>query len=598
MSKKQQTPPTKKRETTQKPKDTKGSLLRLLRYVGSFRWRLVILSIAAIIGTAFTILSPKILGLAVTELFQGVSGEGINFFLVLQILLVLGGLYLLSGYFSYVQEYVMVGIAQKVTRVMRQEINEKLARLPLHFFDTRTRGDLLSRAMNDLEKVSSTLQQSLTQLITSLITMIGVTIMMLTISPLLTLITMFILPLSLLITKYVVARSQNYFVKQQQVLGILNGHVEEMYTGHQVVKTFGREEQSIDRFKKINTVLYDSTWRAQFISGLIVPFLSFVGNLVYVSVCVIGAIFVAGGRMAIGDIQAFIMYVRLFSQPIQKVASITNVVQSTVACAERIFEILDEPEEKAESNVLPYQTRTKGNITFENVSFSYQKDQPLLQDINLQVGQGQKVAIVGPTGAGKSTLMNLLLRFYDVDQGQITIDGNNIQKMRRVDVREQFGLVLQEPWLSSSTVKANIAYGNEEATEDEIVQAARAAHADHFIRTLPHGYETVLNESGSNISQGQKQLLTIARALLSNPSILVLDEATANVDTRTEHRIQEALAYLMEGRTSFIIAHRLSTIRNADLILVMEQGSIVDQGTHDELLAKGGFYANLYKQHA
>lgn len=598
MSKKQQTPPTKKRETTQKPKDTKGSLLRLLRYVGSFRWRLVILSIAAIIGTAFTILSPKILGLAVTELFQGVSGEGINFFLVLQILLVLGGLYLLSGYFSYVQEYVMVGIAQKVTRVMRQEVNEKLSRLPLQFFDTRTRGDLLSRAMNDLEKVSNTLQQSLTQLITSLITMIGVTIMMLTISPLLTLITMFILPLSLLITKYVVARSQKYFVKQQQVLGILNGHVEEMYTGHQVVKTFGREEQSIDRFKKINTVLYDSTWRAQFISGLIVPFLSFVGNLVYVLVCVIGAIFVAGGRMAIGDIQAFIMYVRLFSQPIQKVASITNVVQSTVACAERIFEILDEPEEKAESNVLPYQTRTKGNITFENVSFSYQKDQPLLQDINLQVGQGQKVAIVGPTGAGKSTLMNLLLRFYDVDKGQITIDGNNIQKMRREDVRAQFGLVLQEPWLSSSTVKANIAYGNEEATEDEIVQAARAAHADHFIRTLPHGYETVLNESGSNISQGQKQLLTIARALLSNPSILVLDEATANVDTRTEHRIQEALAYLMEGRTSFIIAHRLSTIRNADLILVMEQGSIVDQGTHDELLAKGGFYANLYKQHA
>lgn len=598
MSKKQRKPPTKKRETTQKPKDTKGSLLRLLRYVGSFRWRLIILSIAAIIGTAFTILSPKILGLAVTELFQGVTGDGINFFLVLQILLVLGGLYLLSGYFSYVQEYVMVGIAQKVTRVMRQEINEKLSRLPLHFFDTRTRGDLLSRAMNDLEKVSSTLQQSLTQLITSLITMIGVTIMMLTISPLLTLITMFILPLSLLITKYVVARSQNYFVKQQQVLGILNGHVEEMYTGHQVVKTFGREEQSIDQFKKINTVLYDSTWRAQFISGLIVPFLSFVGNLVYVLVCVIGAIFVAGGRMAIGDIQAFIMYVRLFSQPIQKVASITNVVQSTVACAERIFEILDEPEEKAESDVLPYQTRTKGNITFENVSFSYQKDQPLLQDINLQVGQGQKVAIVGPTGAGKSTLMNLLLRFYDVDKGQITIDGNNIQKMSREDVRAQFGLVLQEPWLSSSTVKANIAYGNEEATEDEIVQAARAAHADHFIRTLPHGYETVLNESGSNISQGQKQLLTIARALLSNPSILVLDEATANVDTMTEHRIQEALAYLMEGRTSFIIAHRLSTIRNADLILVMEQGSIVDQGTHDELLAKGGFYANLYKQHA
>lgn len=556
------------------------------------------LSIATIIGTAFTILSPKILGLAVTELFQGVSGEGINFFLVLQILLVLGGLYLLSGYFSYVQEYVMVGIAQKVTRVMRQEVNEKLSRLPLQFFDTRTRGDLLSRAMNDLEKVSNTLQQSLTQLITSLITMIGVTIMMLTISPLLTLITMFILPLSLLITKFVVARSQKYFVKRQQVLGILNGHVEEMYTGHQVVKTFGREEQSIDQFKKINTVLYDSTWRAQFISGLIVPFLSFVGNLVYVLVCVIGAIFVAGGRMAIGDIQAFIMYVRLFSQPIQKVASITNVVQSTVACAERIFEILDEPEEKAESNVLPYQTRTKGNITFENVSFSYQKDQPLLQDINLQVGQGQKVAIVGPTGAGKSTLMNLLLRFYDVDKGQITIDGNNIQKMRREDVRAQFGLVLQEPWLASSTVKANIAYGNEEATEDEIVQAARLAHADHFIRTLPHGYETVLNESGSNISQGQKQLLTIARALLSNPSILVLDEATANVDTRTEHRIQEALAYLMEGRTSFIIAHRLSTIRNADLILVMEQGSIVDQGTHDELLAKGGFYANLYKQHA
>ncbi|WYP25913.1 ABC transporter ATP-binding protein [Alkalihalobacillus sp. FSL W8-0930] len=598
MSNKQRIPPTKKRETTQKPKDTKGSLLRLLRYVGSFRWRLAILSVAAIIGTAFTILSPKILGLAVTELFQGVTGDGINFFLVLQILLVLGGLYLLSGYFTYVQEYVMVGIAQRVTRMMRQEMNEKLDRLPLQFYDTRTRGDLLSRAINDLEKVSSTLQQSLTQLITSLITMIGVTIMMLTISPLLTLITMLILPLSLLITKHVVTRSQNYFIKQQQVLGILNGHVEEMYTGHQVVKTFGREEQSIDRFKKINTVLYDSTWRAQFISGLMVPFLSFVGNLVYVLVCVIGAIFVAGGRMAIGDIQAFIMYVRLFSQPIQKVANITNVVQSTVAAAERIFEILDEPEEKSELDVLLNHTHTKGNITFEDVSFAYRENQPLLQNINLKVGQGQKVAIIGSTGAGKSTLMNLLLRFYDVDQGQITIDGNNIQQMRREDVRAQFGLVLQEPWLSSSTVKANIAYGNEKATEDEIVQAARAAHADHFIRTLPHGYETVLNELGSNISQGQKQLLTIARALLSNPSILVLDEATANVDSRTEHHIQEAMAHLMKGRTSFIIAHRLSTIRDADLILVMEQGSIVDQGSHDELLAKGGFYANLYKQHA
>ncbi|TSB45013.1 ABC transporter ATP-binding protein [Alkalicoccobacillus porphyridii] len=597
MSKKQQTPPPKKSET-QKPKDIKGSILRLLRYVGAFRWRLVILSVAAIIGTTFTILSPKILGLAVTELFQGVTGEGINFFLVLQILLVLGGLYLVSGYFSYIQEYVMVGIAQKVSRVMRREMNEKLSRLPLHFFDTRTRGDVLSRAINDLEKVSGTLQQSLTQLITSLITMIGVTIMMLTISPLLTLITMFIVPLSLLITKKVVARSQNYFVKQQQVLGILNGHVEEMYAGHQVIKAYGREGKSVDHFKKINGVLYDSGWRAQFISGLIMPFLSFVGNLIYVLVCVIGAIFVAGGRMAIGDIQAFIMYVRLFSQPIQKVANITNVVQSTVAAAERIFEILDEPEEKAESNVLPYHAHTKGNITFENVSFAYQKDQPLLQDVNIKVKQGQKVAIVGPTGAGKSTLMNLLLRFYDVDQGQITIDGTDIQQMRREDVRAQFGLVLQDPWLLSSTVKANIAYGHEGATEDEIVQAARAAHADHFIRTLPHGYETILNESGSNISQGQKQLLTIARALLSNPSILVLDEATANVDSRTEYQIQEALAHLMKGRTSFIIAHRLSTIRNADLILVMDQGKIVAQGSHDELLANGGFYANLHQQHA
>ncbi|WP_100012723.1 ABC transporter ATP-binding protein [Lentibacillus sediminis] len=577
------------------PKQFKATLIRLSGYLSAHKLALIAVMITALLGTAFMILSPKILGLAVTELFQGVMGEGIDFFRILQILLLLAALYLLSSYFTYVQEYLMVGIAQKIVYVLRKEVNEKLSRLPLNFFDSVSHGDVLSRAVNDLEKVSSTMQQSLTQLITSLITMIGVSIMMLLISPLMTLIVWVTLPLSFFITKKVVARSQNYFKGQQQALGKLNGHVAESYAGHETVKAFGREQQTVGTFNKMNQTLYESSWRAQFISSIIMPLLRFVNNIVYVAVCVVGSILVTQRTIPIGDVQAFIMYVRLFSQPITRVANISNIIQSTAAAAERVFEILDQQEESAGSRVGRSLDQPKGEVRFEDVSFRYQKDKPLLENVNFYVEQGQTVAIVGPTGAGKTTLINLLMRFYDIDSGRISIDGVDIQKLELEELRRLFGMVLQDTWLFHGTIRDNIAYGRENVSDDEVIQAARAARADHFIRTLPDGYDTVLNESASNISAGQKQLITIARAIVSNPALLLLDEATSSVDTRTEIHIQQALKRLMHGRTSFIIAHRLSTIRDADMILVMDQGQIVEQGSHEELLEKGGFYAELYE---
>ncbi|WP_373894702.1 ABC transporter ATP-binding protein [Virgibacillus natechei] len=576
------------------PAASKHTLKRLAGYLAAHKLHLGSVLVSGVFGSLFTILSPVIMGLAITELFEGAMGGGIDFILILKILLVLAALYLLGSYSTYVQEYLMVGVTQKVVYVLRKEVNEKLARLPVRFYDTQNQGDILSRAVNDLEKISSTLQQSLTQLVTSLITMIGVTIMMLTISPVLTLIVFVTLPLSFFITKKIVLKSQHYFKGQQQALGILNGHVAEMYAGHETVKAFGREEQSVGQFQQMNEKLYDSGWRAQFISGIIMPLLRLVNNLVYVIVCVIGSIFVTQQVITIGNVQAFILYVRQFSQPITRVANISNIIQSTAAAAERVFEILDEKEEESESTENQVIAYPKGAIRLENVAFSYQKGEPLIEDVNVEVKQGQTVAIVGPTGAGKTTLVNLLMRFYDIDSGRITIDGVDIQQISREHLRKMFGMVLQDTWVFNSTVRDNIAYGHENATEEAIIQAAKAAHADHFIRTLSDGYNTMLNESASNISQGQKQLLTIARAIISNPSILLLDEATSNVDTRTEVQIQHALKQLMNGKTTFIIAHRLSTIRDADMILVMSQGKVVDQGSHRELLAKGGFYTELY----
>ncbi|MCX5779337.1 MAG: ABC transporter ATP-binding protein, partial [Firmicutes bacterium] len=477
---------------------------------------------------------------------------------------------------------------------MRNDVKEKLDRLPLKYFDQHTHGEILSRVTNDMDNIANTLQQSLTQLITSFVTVVGILIMMLTISPVMTLIALVTLPASALITALIAKNSQKYFAAQQKNLGELNGHVEEMYSGHKVVKVFGHEEESIEQFKGINAQLYTVGWKAQFISGIIFPALNFVNNIGYVLICVVGGLLVAKKSIEIGDIQAFIQYMRQFTQPIIQVANIANVLQSTVASEERVFEILDETEEvpdKETATVLPF---PQGNVRFEHVKFYYLEEKPLIEDLNIDVKAGQTVAIVGPTGAGKTTLVNLIMRFYEVQSGRITVDGVDIKDMKRGDLRTLFGMVLQDTWLFNGTVRENIAYGRATATEEEIINAAKAAHAHHFIQTLPNGYDTLLNEEASNVSQGEKQLLTIARAFLADPAILILDEATSNIDTRTEVLIQGAMNELMKERTSFVIAHRLSTIRDADLILVMNQGDIIEQGTHTELLAQGGFYAELY----
>jgi ATP-binding cassette, subfamily B, multidrug efflux pump len=589
----------------EKAKDFKGTFLRLLGYFLPQKYRLMIVLITAILGTVFNIAGPKILGLATTKLFAGLLGKyqalvhhqtapGIDFGYIGHVLLILLALYLISAVFMYTQQYIMAGVAQRTVYSLRKDVDEKLSRLPLKFFDSRTHGEILSRAVNDMDNISTTLQQSVTQLISSAVTLIGVIILMLTISWVLSLVIVLTLPLSLLVTMGIAKRSQNYFRDQQRSLGHLNGHVEEMYTGHKIVKAFGHEKKAIDEFTKFNEQLYEAGWRAQFVSGIIMPLMRFVGNLGYVIVSVAGGIMVTQGTISIGDVQAFIQYAQQFTMPITQLANIANVIQSTMASAERIFELLDEEEEVPEAKVAKVIEEPRGAVQFEHVKFGYKPDNILMEDMNIDVQPGQMIAIVGPTGAGKTTLVNLLMRFYEVNGGQILVDGINIADLKRGELRRTFGMVLQDTWLFHGTIHDNIAYGREGASDEEIIQAAKAANADHFIRTLPEGYKTELNEEATNISQGQKQLLTIARAFLADPNILILDEATSSVDTRTEIQIQKAMGELMKGRTSFVIAHRLSTIRDADLILVMNHGSIIEKGTHEELLAQHGFYADLY----
>lgn len=578
-----------------KAKDFKGSFKRLLGYLAPRKGKLIIVFLLAILSTLFMVISPKILGSATTLIAEGaLSGAGVDFSKLLSILVILAIAYLLSAAFSYLQQYLMADVAQKTVLKLRSDVDNKLAKLPLKFFDSHSHGDILSTVTNDVDNISNTLQQSITQLITGVVTLVGVVIMMLTISSLLTFIILITLPLGIFIIRPIVARSQKFFSSQQAQLGSLNGHIEEMYTGHRIVKAFGHETASIATFESINKELYESGWRAQFLSGLIMPLMTFVNNIGYVVVAVVGGILVTRGAINIGDIQAFIQYTRQFTQPINQIANIANILQSTIASAERVFSILDEQEEQVEVENTITLSNPKGTVNFKHVKFGYTDDHILMKDMNLSVQKGQTVAIVGPTGAGKTTMINLLMRFYEINGGTIEVDGTDITQFKREDLRSLFGMVLQDTWLFKGSIRDNIAYGKEHATLEEVIAAAKAAHADHFIRTLPQGYDTILNEEASNISQGQKQLLTIARAILANPCILILDEATSSVDTRTESYIQNAMTRLMEGRTNFVIAHRLSTIKDADIILVMKAGDLVEKGTHEELLAKGGLYADLY----
>lgn len=610
-------------QPVEKARDFLGTIKRLVQYLSSEKTRFIVVFFLAVASTLFAIVGPKIMGMATTKLGDGILARytyfirlntaiennmpityinqlrkqpipGFDLEYIGRILLLLVVLYLVSALFSYIMAYIMASVSQETVYRMRNDVKAKLDRLPLKYFDGRTHGEILSRVTNDMDNIANTLQQSLTQLITSVVTVLGILIMMISISPLLTLVALLSLPASTVITAFITRYSQKFFTQQQKYLGELNGHVEEMYAGHKIVKVFGHEADSVGAFKKINDRLYSAGWKAQFMSGIIFPALNLVNNLGYVVVCIAGGLLVAQRVIAIGDIQAFIQYIRQFTQPIIQVANIANILQSTVASAERVFEILDEAEElpdREDAQVLAF---PKGRVRFEHVYFSYKEDTPLMEDLNIDVSEGQTIAIVGPTGAGKTTLVNLIMRFYDIQKGRITIDGVDIRDMKRGDLRTLFGMVLQDTWLFNGTIRDNIAYGREDATVDEVMEAAVAAHAHHFIQTLPDGYDTVINEEASNISQGQKQLLTIARAILADPAILILDEATSNVDTRTELLIQQAMSTLMKGKTSFVIAHRLSTIREADLILVMNHGAIIEQGTHLELLSRGGFYADLY----
>ncbi len=588
-------------QPAQKAKDPKGTLKKLVKYIKPHRAGILVIILMTVGGSVFSILSPKILGKAITALYDGVSAKlaqvpnaSVDFPYIGQIVLILAVLYLCSIVLNYLQHYWMVGITQKIVRQLRSEVMETLTQLPLRFFDTKTHGEILSRVTNDVDNLSNTLQESLTQLISSMVTLVGVTIMMITINVSLAALTVITFPLSLFAISFITKRSQRYFKQQQKSLGQLNGHVEEMFSGHITVKSYNREKTSIDRFSRFNEELFHSGWKAHFISGLIMPLMHIIGNLGYVLVAIVGGIFVTKRMITIGDIQAFFQYSRQFNQPVTQVASIMNLIQSTIASAERVFEILEETREKADPDVKGFSKSVEGKVSFENVSFRYVGDKPLIEDLNLTIDKGQTVAIVGPTGAGKTTLVNLLMRFYEIQKGQIRVDGKDIGTLSRNELRKVFGMVLQESWLFSGTIRENIAYGKEGATEEEIVSAAKAANAHHFIQALPEGYDTPINEEASNLSQGEKQLLTIARAFLRDPDILILDEATSNVDTLTEVSIQKAMKELTHGRTSFVIAHRLSTIKNADVILTMNEGKIIEMGTHRELLEKQGFYADLY----
>ena len=589
----------KQASSSERAKDFKGTLKQLAHYLSPYKYFIFTVVLFAILSATFSIIGPKIMGEATTEIFNGLvskisGGSGIDFSKIGRILIFLLGLYAISAVCNFIQNFIMSGVSQKIAYSLRKSISEKLNRLPMKYFDSKTHGEILSRVTNDVDTVSSNLDQCMTQMITSITTLIGVVIMMLTISPLMTLAVLIIIPIALILLAFIVGHSQKYFERQQEYLGHVNGKVEEVYGGHNIVKAFNGEEEAIADFKEVNQTLYRSAWKSQFFSGIMMPLMNFIGNLGYVVVSIMGGYLVIQNRITVGDIQSFIQYVRNFMHPLSNVAQIVNLIQATIAAVERVFEFLDEKEEVKETENPVSTENLNGNVTFSHVQFGYNPDRTIIKDFNATVKQGQKVAIVGPTGAGKTTMVKLLMRFYDVNQGSIQIDGHDIKDFKRQDLRRMFGMVLQDTWLFSGTIEDNVKYGKMDATFEDVEKACREAHADHFIKTLPDSYHMVINEEGNNISQGQKQLLTIARVILADPKILILDEATSSVDTRTEEYIQKAMDELMKNRTSFIIAHRLSTIRNADLILVMDHGDIVEQGNHEELLKKNGFYAKLY----
>ncbi len=583
----------------EKAKDFKGAMLRLLKYMERYKFRLILMVIFAIGGTVFNIIGPKILGKATTELYSGLiskinGGSGIDFDKIIKILAGVMCLYVVSSVLSFIQGFIMTGISNDVTYNLRKDISKKINKIPMKYFESRTHGEILSRITNDVDTLQTGINQSVTQLITSTTTLIGVLIMMLSINVWMTLAALLILPVSMFIISKVMKHSQKYFQDQQKYLGEVNGQVEEIYSGHTVVKAFNKEDDVINEFEKTNEKLYSSAWRSQFFSGIMMPIMQFVGNLGYVMVALLGGFMVIKNKIEVGDVQAFFQYIRNFTQPIQQIAQVTNMLQSSAAASERVFEFLDVEEEDQMAENPVSINQIEGNVSFEHISFGYDSSKVIVHDFNADVKAGQKVAIVGPTGAGKTTMIKLLMRFYDVNSGEICIDGHNVKDFNRMELREMFGMVLQDTWLFHGTIMENIRYGRLDATDEEVIAAAKAAHAHHFIMSQPGGYQMELNEETSNISQGQKQLLTIARAILADNKIMILDEATSSVDTRTEERIQKAMDNLMKGRTSFVIAHRLSTIRDADLILVMKDGDIIEQGTHEFLLAQNGFYAKLY----
>ncbi|NUC18231.1 ABC transporter ATP-binding protein [Bacillus mycoides] len=585
----------------EKAKNFKGTMNKLLQYLKPYKLSILVVILFAIGSAAFTIVGPKILGNATTKLFEGLvskvsgaPGAAIDFTYIGNIVILLLGLYILSTVFGIIQGYIISGVAQKVSYNFRKEIDEKINRMPLKYFDKTTHGEVLSRITNDVDTVSQTLNQSMSQIITSVITIIGVLIMMLSISWQMTLVALLILPVSMILIMAVVKRSQKYFKSQQEYLGHVNGQVEEIYSGHNIVKAFNKEEEEVKKFEKVNDTLYHSAWKSQFLSGMMMPIMTFIGNIGYVAVSILGGWLAVKRTIAVGDILAFVQYVRSFTQPIAQVAQIANVLQSTAAAAERVFEFLEEEEEVPEAENPVKLQKVQGEVTFQDVQFGYNPDKIIINNFSSNIKPGQKVAIVGPTGAGKTTIVKLLMRFYDINSGAICIDGHDIKDFTREDLRNMFGMVLQDTWLFNGSIMENIRYGRLDATDEEVIEAAKAAHVHNFVKTLPNKYQMELNEEASNVSQGQKQLLTIARALIADPKILILDEATSSIDTRTEVLIQKAMENLMEGRTSFIIAHRLSTIRDADLILVMKDGDIVEQGNHEELLKADGFYASLY----